>query len=881
MANRIQPAASKDCVGELKLILENAATPDRLDGHPWAQSLIVRQSVARDPSLRRKSPGYQLLFALSGLFCETMPSTPPKRGKRLDTNWGQFGILAAMYFAPFKFGTVRPVSLLDAWGRIDQVIPLFVYNKSAEHLPEDQLARYQLISDEVEGAPSSTVSDWHVKALERLAQLFLSREQYLSDQLGQPSVVLLGAAWSAPSGDGNGNGDGAAAAVGVGLQATDVSNLWRQIAGLYRRHARQFWIGLALLAALFFGWKGVRIYTLMSSVRGDMAQIRSLASANLDAGTLASAGPLLASARRDVAELRSEAAPFLWAGPLVVWLPVYGPDLAAAKPLLDLASGVTVAADEAYQSLWPVWSVVQAEKSNFDPPRFLAMFVEAQPRLMAADEAIKQAIAARAAIDPARLSARRRADVETLDPYLPLLRDGLAAATILPKLLGAEGFGSQTYLILLQNEDELRATGGFITAVGTVTVDRGQMASYTLEDSYAIDDLSKPYLPAPWQLDQYMYSHLWMLRDSNWSPDFPTSATLAEHLYTYTRPHSLDGVIALDQAAIRLLLQGVGPVEVDGATGPVTADNVIAYMRSAKAPVSGEALDQEWWRQRKDFMRRLGASLVAKLQLDTGLSWSTLGGAMLQALDERHVLVQLDDPTAAAVLADRRWDGAVRPGSADYLMVVDSNLGFNKANAAVETTLAYAIDLSHPDTPTATLTVTHRNPTPGPAGCKQAPDYGTGSYADLIARCYWDYLRVYVPAGAKLVEATPQAVPGEWMIRGEPVPARVDRLDETDGVSAFGTLLVVPLGETVQTIFSFSLPSSVLTVDGSGRAFTYRLHIQKQAGTGAIPIQLDIHLPLGVQVTQASPNGAIGDNVWTLDSRLNTDIDVHLAFIRP
>lgn len=63
--------------------------------------------------------------------------------------------------------------------------------------------------------------------------------------------------------------------------------------------------------------------------------------------------------------------------------------------------------------------------------------------------------------------------------------------------------------------------------------------------------------------------------------------------------------------------------------------------------------------------------------------------------------------------------------------------------------------------------------------------------------------------------------------------------------------------------------------------YTYRLHIQKQAGTGAIPIQLGIRLPASAQVSQASPSGAMGDNVWTLKLRLNTDIDVHLAFVRP
>ncbi len=180
----------KTVVAELKSILESVGVPERLDNHLWTKSLIVAQKTAADGALQRRSPGYQLLAALADLFRETMPSLPPRRGKRLDTRWGQFGLLSALYFAPFEFSTVHPASLVDAWGRIDQVIPLFVFGQPGEALPENETARYRLLAHEAEAAPTSTLSDWHVKGLERLAQLFLSREAHLSHQLGCPSVVL-------------------------------------------------------------------------------------------------------------------------------------------------------------------------------------------------------------------------------------------------------------------------------------------------------------------------------------------------------------------------------------------------------------------------------------------------------------------------------------------------------------------------------------------------------------------------------------------------------------------------------------------------------------------------------------------------------------------
>ena len=96
----------KEIVNELKIVLENAHEPDRLSSHPWARSLVLRQYLSDNPYAADRGAGYQLLAALEELFRQTMPSTPPRQGTRLDTAWGQFGVLAALYFAPFRFGLV-------------------------------------------------------------------------------------------------------------------------------------------------------------------------------------------------------------------------------------------------------------------------------------------------------------------------------------------------------------------------------------------------------------------------------------------------------------------------------------------------------------------------------------------------------------------------------------------------------------------------------------------------------------------------------------------------------------------------------------------------------------------------------------------------------
>ena len=60
------------------------------------------------PELLDKSPGQRLVYAISRLFIQMMPATPPRRGKRLDTRWGEFGMLAAEYFCSTALWGTHP-----------------------------------------------------------------------------------------------------------------------------------------------------------------------------------------------------------------------------------------------------------------------------------------------------------------------------------------------------------------------------------------------------------------------------------------------------------------------------------------------------------------------------------------------------------------------------------------------------------------------------------------------------------------------------------------------------------------------------------------------------------------------------------------------------
>ncbi len=301
-------------------------------------------------------------------------------------------------------------------------------------------------------------------------------------------------------------------------------------------------------------------------------------------------------------------------------------------------------------------------------------------------------------------------------------------------------------------------------------------------------------------------------------------------------------------------------------------------MRQAKT-ISPEQWTPEW--SYKAFIGKLATSVFHKLYSTDTSDWQAIAKVFVTMLDERHMLMQVDDPTLSGVFSRYGWDGAVAPASGDFLMVVDFNVGFNQTNAVVGTTLFYDVDLTDPALPTSSLTVVHENRSPIMQDCKHWDKVRVpGQEKYPIYDCYWDYMRVYQPEGAALLDSEAEDIPAAWMINGEPVPARIDVLneDEIDGLQAFGTMLVVPGGKSIQTGLQVALPPSILTHDPATGALHYRLTVKKQPGTIANPITIRLHLPAGARLDLVPPGAVVQENNVLLSTDLRQDLHLELIF---
>lgn len=834
----------------LKEILENLQTPEKLNGHAWAEGLFVRDAVSRHPHLAEKGHGERILFALAQQFRMLMPVSPPKQGVRLDPRWTEFGFLAARYFAPILFGRPAPETYQDACARMDESILLFVYGKPVSDLTREQIDTYRLIGDEFQSTPLSTLSDWNRKGLQRLADAINMHERHLSINGTPPSPATTESTLSAESTPG-------------------------------LRKKRWVWLTVLALfmALLLLGYlQARRVYDAALQVYADARNIQSAIKFPPSMQDLDKAGPQLITLQQDIKSLRAEVDDYLWLAPLLGWVPRYGCEIEAAPHFLDMTDALADASVKSYEASKPLLEALSAEGKNIAPEEIIKVLARQNLQFAQALQDVESAGNARNQLEADCLSPEIRENyLPKADLLLNSMNDALTLAIEMPHLVGAGAEGPKTYLILVQNEDELRPTGGFITAAGNLLLKDGKIVSLEFTNSGLLDDWSKPYPSAPWQLREYMNSPVLIFRDANWFTHYPDSALYAEYLYSYTNDHSVDGVIALDQRMLVILLHEIGPVIIsdDSQTDTITSENVLEYLRRERINEGGVGVE-------KKFIGRIASAVLKKI-FSGDADWPGLSTAILTALQEKHILVQFDNPAMNDLASRRNWDGAVMPGNGDFLMLVDSNIGFNKTSANITAQIEYRVNFTDLSAPESSLSISHTNSSNRLIPCIQWGGLEIESQRYYpIDRCYWDYLRVYTPAGTRLLFADPQNIPADWMIRRRPVNARTDVLDEEiEGAQAFGLLKVIPGGQTIITNFRFSLPASVISSDRSTDEMIYSLKIQKQPGTVAIPVSITLEFPQGTTFTAMPLDAVVNENIVTLQTDLREDRLFQVIFRSP
>lgn len=395
------------------------------------------------------------------------------------------------------------------------------------------------------------------------------------------------------------------------------------------------------------------------------------------------------------------------------------------------------------------------------------------------------------------------------------LDQAIPATHLLPPVLGYPD--TKTYLFLLLNNTELRPGGGFIGTYGLMKVYSGEIASLHTDNSYNLDDAAKglPVITPPAPLQKYLKANAWYFRDSNWSPDFPTSAQ--QSLLFYQREggsRNVDGVVAVTPTMIAALLRLVGPIKV--GTLEFTADNFTDKLQ--KYVDVNYALNGQDASQRKDIIGTLTSELVSRLLKLPLAEWKDLFLVLSQQLNQKQFLLYMKDSALQSILQAQNWAGAIdETTTTDYLQVVDANLASLKTDPTIVRIYTYSVTAQNGQAQ-ANLKIEYRH---------------TGKF-DWKTTRYNTYVRVYVPAGATLVSSQGAQRQEKSNRAGEVVTTT------ESGKTVFGAFKSIEPGTTSTLQLTYTLPPFVAN---QLEQQTYQLVWQKQPGMVAPNLNLTVNAP--------------------------------------
>ena len=384
----------------------------------------------------------------------------------------------------------------------------------------------------------------------------------------------------------------------------------------------------------------------------------------------------------------------------------------------------------------------------------------------------------------------------------------------LPEIFGSDK--EKIYLVLFQNDKELRATGGFLTAYAVFKVKSGKMTVQRSKDIYTLDDSISVHPEAPAEILTYHKGVTrFYIRDSNLSPDFPASVELFNSLYKNSGERvNYDGIIALDTKVLVDMLTIFGDTEARGTRFSAKEDKrcdcpqvIYTLLNEIDRPVGFIKED------RKGILGDLMYALFYKaIGFSPSKYWGTLMQEMFKDLQEKHIILYFVDSDLQKSTEKLNFAGKIRDYNGDYLHVNNVNFAGAKANLFTSQSISSKTKLNDNGKITREVVVEFRNPYPH-SDCSLERG---GLCLNATLR---NWIRFYVPKGSELISFAGSK-------------KKVQTYDDLEKTVFEGYLEITPEGKA-QVIVKYALPDNVNSKD-------YKLLIQKQPGTYEDKLKVEV-----------------------------------------
>lgn len=464
---------------------------------------------------------------------------------------------------------------------------------------------------------------------------------------------------------------------------------------------------------------------------------------------------------------------------------------------------------------------------------------------------------------------------------VPFLRKSIEDLIVflnnLEKIVGRDSV--KRYLILFQNNNEMRPTGGFLGTYAEIDFQEGKIKNFIMPSGGTYDlagHLSVSLAPPAPLLIAYPK---WQFHDANWFPDWPTSAKKLVWFYERSGGTTVDGVIVINAEFLPQILEIIGEIKISEHEIVINQDNFIIEVQKAIDLERQELAKQEDPRERpekgpKQILVDLMPLMIKEfLSLDSSHLLEVVK-TFNQGLMEKKILFYFNDPQIASFFSDRNLSGEIKKSSLDYLMINVANVNGVKAEEKIEQNIFYNLEINRDGSMIANLTVKRKH---------------GAAYGDLFSgRKELSWLRVYLPqkslflgSQASLQKPMPESkFPQDEDVKRIEKEIGFDifsgtRITEEFGKTCFGNFLEIEPESQDEISFKYLLP---FKIDFSESGASYSLMVQKQPGRIS-NFEAEIILPEGKKIIWAHPQAEIRQEGRTVKISSIIDRDKIFAFV--
>ena len=376
--------------------------------------------------------------------------------------------------------------------------------------------------------------------------------------------------------------------------------------------------------------------------------------------------------------------------------------------------------------------------------------------------------------------------------------------------------GEKNVLVLFENNNELRATGGFIGTYGNLKILNGKIQNIKVSSIYDLDGQLTENIKPPNPV--FNVNSKWYMRDSNWFADFPQTAKTVSGFYEKEGGETPDLVVAMTPNLIIDWLKITGPVSLPHYGLTLTADNFIEQTQVATTLNENSPINAP-----KQILADLVPLLLQKLSEADKAAWPQIIQALQDNLSHKQIVLYAKNPELQNQLASFHWDGRVLDTERDYLSIISSNLGGTKSDLFIEQKNELKTSVSGGGDITNELTITRTNKLPDLEGTKNT-----------------SFIRIFVPKGSKLVSVL--GFDYKNLEFPEDINYKIDSgvltweknslrdvlsgttIGQEAGKTFFGNWLTIKGGESRSVKITYQLPFKLGDIDN------YSLLVQKQIG---------------------------------------------------